>query len=63
MLTDATQMKPNVLSAVHLIAGAWRLITLTAMKNCSVNCGFSIMSAVMITVQRMTGTIYRLLEG
>jgi hypothetical protein len=35
-------MKLGVLSAVHLIAEPWRLITLTTIKNCFVKYGFSI---------------------
>jgi hypothetical protein len=34
-------MKLNV-SAVHFIAEAWRLITPTTVKNCFVNCCFSV---------------------
>jgi hypothetical protein len=35
-------MKLDVLSAVHFIAEAWRLMTPTTIKNCFVKCGFSI---------------------
>jgi hypothetical protein len=41
LLQDATQMKLDVLSAVHLIAEAWRLVTPPAIKNCFVKCAFS----------------------
>jgi hypothetical protein len=43
LLHDAAQMKLSVLSAKHLIAEPWRLITPTThtMNNCFVNCGFS----------------------
>jgi hypothetical protein len=34
-------MKTDVLSAVHFIAEAQRLITPTVIKNCFVKCGFS----------------------
>jgi hypothetical protein len=37
----ATQMKWDVLSAVHFIAGAQRLITCTTIKNSFVKCGFT----------------------
>jgi hypothetical protein len=33
-------MKLNVLCAVHLMTETWRLITLTAIKNCFVKCDF-----------------------
>jgi hypothetical protein len=39
---DAAQLKMNVLSAMHFMAEAWRLITPTAIKNCLLKCGFSI---------------------
>jgi hypothetical protein len=42
LLQDLTQMKLDVLSAMHFIAEAWRLITSTIIKNCFVKCGFSI---------------------
>jgi hypothetical protein len=32
----------DVLSAMHFIAEAWRLITPTTIKNCFMNCGFSV---------------------
>jgi hypothetical protein len=35
------QMKLDVLSAMHFIAEAWKLITPTTIKNCFVKCGFS----------------------
>jgi hypothetical protein len=41
LLQDAPQMKLGVLSAVHLIAEPWRLITPTTIQNCFVKCGFS----------------------
>jgi hypothetical protein len=41
LLQHATQMKLDVLSAVHFIAEAWRFISPTTIKNCSVKCGFS----------------------
>jgi hypothetical protein len=34
-------MKLDVLSAMHLIAESWRLITPTTIKNCFMKCGFS----------------------
>jgi hypothetical protein len=39
LLQDAAQMKLYVLSAKHVITESWRLITPTAIKNCSVKCG------------------------
>jgi hypothetical protein len=33
LLQDAAQMKPEVLSAMHLMAEPWRLITPTTIKN------------------------------
>jgi hypothetical protein len=42
LLQDTTHMKLDALSAMHLIAEIWRLITPTTIKNCFVNCGFSI---------------------
>jgi hypothetical protein len=35
-------MKLDVLSAMHFMAEAWRLITPTTIKNCFVKCGYSI---------------------
>jgi hypothetical protein len=37
-----TQMKPDVLSAIHFITETWRLITHTTIKNCFVKCSFLI---------------------
>jgi hypothetical protein len=51
LLQDAAQMKLDMLSGVHLLAEAWRSITPTAIKNCSVKCSFLIMSAAMMTLQ------------
>jgi hypothetical protein len=34
-------MKPDVLSTMHFIVEAWRLITPAAINNCFVTCGFS----------------------
>jgi hypothetical protein len=42
LLQDAAQMKLDVLSAVHLMAELWRLISPTEIQNCFVKCGFSI---------------------
>jgi hypothetical protein len=42
LLQDATQMKLDVLSAMHFTAEALKVITPTTIKNCSVKCGFSI---------------------
>jgi hypothetical protein len=42
---DAAQMKLDVLSAMHFIAEAWWMITPTTIKNCFVNCCFSISHA------------------
>jgi hypothetical protein len=42
LLQDAEQMKLYVASAKHIIAESWRLITPTAIKNCSVKCCFLI---------------------
>lgn len=47
LLHDATQMKQDVLSAIHFIAEGWSLITLTAIKNCFMKCGFLIISTAM----------------
>jgi hypothetical protein len=41
MLQDAAQMKLDVLSTVHFTVEAWRLLTLTTVKNFFVKCGFS----------------------
>jgi hypothetical protein len=41
MLQDATQMKLDVLSAMHFITEARRLIIPTTIKNCFEKCGFS----------------------
>jgi hypothetical protein len=42
LLQDAAQTKLDVLSAVHLKAEPWSLITPTTIKNCSLKCGFSV---------------------
>jgi hypothetical protein len=42
LLQQATQMKLDMLFAVHFIAEAWRLITPTAFENYFVNCCFSV---------------------
>jgi hypothetical protein len=41
LLQDATQMKLDVLSAMHFAAEDWELVTLTTIKNCFVKCHFS----------------------
>jgi hypothetical protein len=41
LLKDAAQMKLDVLSAVHCIEEAWRLIATNTVKNCFVKHGFS----------------------
>jgi hypothetical protein len=64
LLQDAKQMKLDVLSAVHFMSGAWRLITPTTIKNCFMKCGSSIdhvSSNVDSAVKRMTDTGYNLL--
>jgi hypothetical protein len=40
LFQDSTQMKLDVLSTMHSIAEAWRLITAIAIKNCLMKCGF-----------------------
>jgi hypothetical protein len=42
LLQDAAQMKLDVLSAMHIIAESWRLITHTTIKNYFVRCAFLI---------------------
>jgi hypothetical protein len=42
LLQDAAQMKLDVLSAIHLIAEAWRLKTPTTIKKGFTKCGFSV---------------------
>jgi hypothetical protein len=50
---DTTQMKLDVLSAMHFIAEAWRLITPNTNKNCFVRVVSQlVMSAALMTVQR-----------
>jgi hypothetical protein len=39
LLQDTARMKLDMLSAMHFMAEAWRLITPTANKDSSVNCG------------------------
>jgi hypothetical protein len=41
LLQASAQMKLDLLPAMHFIAEAWRLVTLTIIKNCFVKCGFS----------------------
>jgi hypothetical protein len=41
LLQDVTQMKLDVLSAMHFLAEAWRLIKSTTIKDVYVKCGFS----------------------
>jgi hypothetical protein len=70
LLQDTAQMKLDVLSAMHLIAEPWRLITPTSIKNCFVKCCYSVdhvtnsdNSRVKPTEEDgMTGTVYSLLE-
>jgi hypothetical protein len=69
LLQDGTQMKLDVLSAVHFIAEVWRQITPSTIKNCFVKCGFSNDnvsnnddSAVKLSEERIIGTVYSLLE-
>jgi hypothetical protein len=40
MLQDTAHMKLDTLSAMHLIAEIWRLMTPTTIRNCFVKCGF-----------------------
>jgi hypothetical protein len=42
LLKNAACMKLDMSSAVHFIAQAWGLLTLTAIKNLFVKCGFLI---------------------
>jgi hypothetical protein len=42
LLQNAAQMKQDVLSAMHLRAEPWRMITPATIKNCFVKCSFSI---------------------
>jgi hypothetical protein len=42
LVQDGKQVKLDVLSALHFTEEAWRLITSTTIKNCFVNCGFSV---------------------
>jgi hypothetical protein len=41
LLQDAAQMKLDVLSALHVIAEPWILITSTTITNCFVKCSLS----------------------
>jgi hypothetical protein len=67
LLQDATQMKLDALCAMHFITEAWRLITLTALKNCFVKSAFlpdhvssNDDSAVKLSVKMksMNGTVF-----
>jgi hypothetical protein len=69
LLQDGTQMKLDVLSAVHFVAEVWRLVKPTTIKNVFVKCGFSndhVSSndgtAVSVKMKRLTDTVYNLLE-
>jgi hypothetical protein len=42
LLHDSTQLKLDVLSAVHFITEAWIFVTPTTIRNCFVKCGFCI---------------------
>jgi hypothetical protein len=42
LLHDAAQMKLDVLSAIHLGAEPWRVITPITIKKCCVKCSFLI---------------------
>jgi hypothetical protein len=42
LLEDAAQTTMDVLSAVHLKAEPWSLVTPITIKNCSVKCSFSV---------------------
>jgi hypothetical protein len=41
LLSDASQMKINLLTDLHFITEAWRQIRPTTTKKCSKKCGFS----------------------
>jgi hypothetical protein len=64
LLRDAAEMKLDVLPTMHLIAVLSKLITPTTTKNCSVKCGFQLMSAATMTAywnsfkMTMTGTAH-----
>lgn len=63
-------MKLNELSAVHFTVEAWKLITLTTVKNCFTECGFSFDhvynnddSALKLNEdEKMTGIIHNFLK-
>jgi hypothetical protein len=42
LLQDAACTKLDVLYAMHLIAGAWKLVTLITIKNCFAVSGFPV---------------------
>jgi hypothetical protein len=68
LLQDDTQMKLDVLSAMHFTAHTWRLITSATIKNCFLKCGFSNdhvssndNSALKLNKgKKVTGTVYNL---
>jgi DDE superfamily endonuclease. len=63
LLGDASNMKINLLTALHFIAEAWKQITPTTIENCFKKCGFSsdgeyidVNNDVLNDKKRMTGT-------
>lgn len=41
LLGDASNMKINLLTALHFITETWKQITTTTIENCFKKCGFS----------------------
>ena len=70
LLQDTAHMKLEVLSAVHSIVEAWKLVTLTAHNNCFAKCGLQLDHVCinddnaknLVTMNKMTGTVCNLFE-
>jgi hypothetical protein len=52
LLQDTSCVKLGLLSAMHFISEAWKLITLNTVKNCFEKCGLYQLSVSALTMMR-----------
>jgi hypothetical protein len=62
-LQDATQMKLDVLSAMHVTAESWRLITRTTIKDCFMKCSFPLVKSAAGWVAQFTNEDYPICDS
>lgn len=69
LLENTSCVRLGVLSAMHFIAEAWKLITLTTVKNCFEKCGLYQLSvcnsdddALNLKKMEITGIVCNLIE-